>query len=141
MAGVTDAKGETPSGGRPRMNWKLGAVWGVILSIIQWLEYLAAQGGFSGAAQLGAIITLGTFAYIGYSTYRLVRKFTQVALTTMLVGFIVGILGTLPLFFERGAAESLLGIALAAFATAIYGLVLGSLGSFWARMQLARGGP
>lgn len=121
------------------MNWKLGAVWGVLLTLVQWLEYLAARGGFAGAQQWVLVITLGVFAYIGFSTYRLTRSFTNAGLTTMLGGFVVGLLGSLTLFFDHPALTAFGGVVESGFATAIYGLVVGTFGSFWARMQGTRG--
>lgn len=121
------------------MKWKLGMVWGVLLTLVQWLEYLATRGGFAGAQQWVLVITLGVFAYIGYSTYRMTKSFTNASLTAMLSGFVVGALGSLTLFFDHPVLTAFGDIVVGGFAAAIYGLVVGTFGSFWARMQGARG--
>lgn len=120
------------------MKWKLGAVWGVLLTLVQWLDYLASRGGLAYAQRWVLVITVAVFAYVGYSTYRMTKSFAQAAMTAMLSGFITGLLGSLPLFFGLPSAQALFEVSVAGFATAIYGLVLGSIGSLWARMQASR---
>lgn len=125
------------------MTWKLGALWGVLLTVVEWLGYLAQNGGLGWAAKPMLLLTLVLFAYVGYSAFRMSQRFGQALLTSMLAGLIAGLFGSVGIFLTPrqtmlADAEQLLQVA---FSSGMFAVLLGTIGALWARMGLvAKGG-
>jgi hypothetical protein len=113
-----------------RMSWKLGVLWGILLTIIEWLGYLAARGGLPQSTVWVSLLTLVVFGYIGYSAFKVSGSWVQSILTAMLAGIITGILGSLTFFLEpkQSALSSIVLIVETGFATAVFALALGAVG-------------
>ncbi len=122
------------------MSWKLGMLWGVLLTIIEWLGYLAARGGLSqsGVGVALALLQLAVYGYIGYSAFKISDSSVQAMLTAMLAGLLTGLLGSLPIFLtpHQKTLESLVAILESGFATAIFGVALGGVGVTISRLRL-----
>ena len=119
------------------MSWKLGVLWGILLTIIEWLGFLAARGGLPGATTWISLLTLAVFGYIGYSAFKVSGSSVQAILTSMLAGIMTGMLGSLTFFLvpKENALGSVVLIVETGFATAVFALALGAVGVTVARVQ------
>ncbi len=119
------------------MSWKLGMLWGILLTIIEWLGYLAANGGLPQAPTWVSLLTLAVFGYIGYTAFRASGSSVQAILTAMLAGIVTGLLGSLTFFLvpKVNALGSVVLIIETGFATAVFALALGAVGVTVARVQ------
>ncbi len=119
-----------------RMSWKLGMLWGVLLTIIEWLGFLAARGGLPQSTVWVSLLTLAVFGYIGYSAFNLSGSSVQAMLTAMLAGIVTGILGSLTSFLEPkvNPLSDVVAILEAGFATAVFAFALGAVGVSVARL-------
>ena len=113
-------------------------LWGILLTIITWLGFLAGRGGLPQSGIWVSLITLAVFGYIGYTAFRLSGSSVQAILTAMLAGIITGLLGTLTLFLEPkvNALGTVVVIVENGFAAALFALVLGAVGAVVARIQM-----
>lgn len=121
------------------MSWKLGMLWGILLTIIEWLGFLAARGGLPQAS-VGialALLQLAVYGYVGFSAFRISGSSVQAMLTAMLAGILTGIFGSLTLFLtpHQSALASVVPILDSGFATALFGVALGGVGVTVARLQ------
>lgn len=112
-------------------------LWGILLTIIAWLGFLAGRGGLPQGSVWAFLITLAVFGYIGYTAFKVSGSSVQAILTAMLAGIVTGLLGALTLFLEpkANALGVLANIAENGFATAVFALVLGAVGATVARFQ------
>ncbi len=119
------------------MSWKLGMLWGILLTIIEWLGYLAARGGLPEAPTWVSLLTLAVFGYVGYTAFRASGSFVQATLTAMLAGIVAGILGSFTLFLapQANVLGSVVLIIETGFATALFALALGAVGVTVARVR------
>lgn len=111
-------------------------LWGVLLTIIEWLAYLAAKGGLAQSAVWAGIISLAVYGYVGYSAFKLSGRPVQAMLTAMLAGLVSGFLGSLTLLLEPHV-KLLAGLVLVienGFATALFAVALGAVGVSVARL-------
>ncbi len=125
------------------MTWKLGVLWGILLTVVEWLGYLGQRGGVAWSAKPLLIATLAIFVYVGYSAFRAVPRFIPVLLTSLLAGMIAGFFSALALFLTPG--QTVLGVfeqaLMTAFSSGLFAVLLGTIGALWARMgMVARGG-
>lgn len=120
------------------MTWKIGVLWGILLTVVEWLGYLAARGGVAWATQAVSILSVVLLVYVGNSVFRITRRVLPALLTTLLSALMAGFFGTLASFLVPGAGvlnviESALSDALL---FGLLGVLLGLIGALWARIGL-----
>ncbi|MDA8344358.1 MAG: hypothetical protein M0Z66_02620 [Thermaerobacter sp.] len=127
------------------MTWKLGVLWGILITVVEWLGYLAQRGGVDWAAKPLLLVTLALFVYVGYSAFRINRRVIPSLLTSLLAGLIAGFFSALALFLAPG--QGFLSVIqqslMTAFSAGLFAVLLGAIGALWARVGYVtqRGAP
>ncbi len=118
------------------MTWKIGLLWGILLTVVEWLGTLTQRGGVTWAAEPVLILTLALFIYVGYSVFRMTRSIIAAILTSLLSGIIAGFFGALALFLSPnlGVLNVLQQALMTAFSAGLFAVLLGLMGALWARI-------